>query len=133
MHHPSASSRCSRARRTCSCTAPRSRATPASTRRGAPVILVSPRPLDLPDGLLVPAALLGIAALWSERRRLAAPLALLATIAASGIVFFVDARHRAPALPLFALFAAGGAAPLYAWMRRRPAMIGVAAALVMSR
>ncbi len=97
-----------------------------------PFVLVSPRPLDLPDGLLIPAALLGIAALWSERRRLAGPLALLATIAASGIAFFVAARHRAPALPLFALFAAGGAAPLYAWMRRTPAMIGVAAALVIA-
>jgi hypothetical protein len=99
---------------------------------GTPFVVVTPRPLDLPDGILLPAALLGIAALWRERRRLAAPLALLATIAASGIVFFVAARHRAPALPLFALFAAGGAAPLVAWMRRRPAMIGVAAALVIA-
>lgn len=97
-----------------------------------PFVLVSPRPLDLPDGLLIPAALLGIAALWRDRRRLAAPLAMLATIAASGVVFFVSSRHRAPALPLFALFAAGGAAPLVAWMRRRPAMIAVAGLLVVA-
>ena len=43
------------ARRTCSCTAPRSRATPASTSRARRLPLVAPRPLDLPDGLLIPA------------------------------------------------------------------------------
>jgi len=97
-----------------------------------PFVLVSPRPLDLPDGLLIPAALLGIAALWRDRRRLAAPLLLLATNAASGVVFFVASRHRAPAVPLFALFAAAGAAPLAAWMRRRPAMVAVAVVLVVA-
>jgi hypothetical protein len=96
----------------------------------SPFVLVAPRPIDLPDGLLIPAALLGIAALWSERRRLAAPLAMLATIAASCVVFFVASRHRTPALPLLALFAAGGAAPLVAWMRKRPALVAVAVALV---
>lgn len=71
--------------------------------------LVWPRPAHFPDGLLIPAALLGIAALWSERRRLALPLALLATLAVITAAFIVTSRHRAPALPLFALFAAGGA------------------------
>lgn len=83
--------------------------------------LVGPRPLHVPDGLLIPAALLGIAALWSERRRLALPLALLATFAIVSAAFFATSRHRAPALPLFALLAAGGAAPLVARWRGWPA------------
>lgn len=74
--------------------------------------LVGPRPLPFPDGLLIPAALLGIAALWGERRRLALPLAMLATFAIVAMAFFATSRHRAPALPLFALFAAGGAATI---------------------
>ena len=103
-------------------------------RASSPVlaVLVSPRPIDLPDGLLIPAALFGIAALWRERRRLAAPLWLLATIAASCVVFFVTSRHRAPALPLFALFAAGGWRPLLVLVRRRRA-VAVAIGAVVDR
>jgi 4-amino-4-deoxy-L-arabinose transferase-like glycosyltransferase len=82
----------------------------AARRDSLPLsILVWPRPVHFPDGVLIPAALLGIAALWPERRRLALPLALLATIAVVTAAFFVTSRHRAPALPLFALFAAAGA------------------------
>jgi len=82
-----------------------------AARRDSLVIaaLVWPGPLYCPDGLLIPAALLGIAALWGERRRLVLPLALLATLAVVTAAFFVTSRHRAPALPLFALFAAAGA------------------------
>jgi len=85
--------------------------------------LVWPR---FPDGLLIPLALVGVAALWRERRRLAAPLGLLATIAITAVIFFVTARHRAPALPLFALFAAAG----FARWARSPRWIAVAAVLV---
>jgi tetratricopeptide (TPR) repeat protein len=81
----------------------------AARRDSLLAALVWPRPAHFPDGLLIPAALLGIAALWSERRRLALPLALLATLAVVTAAFFVTARHRVPALPLFALFAAAGA------------------------
>jgi 4-amino-4-deoxy-L-arabinose transferase-like glycosyltransferase len=92
--------------------------------------LVWPRPVDVPDGLLIPAALVGIAALWRERRRLVLPLALLATLAVVTAAFFVTARHRAPALPLFALFAAAGA-PL-AWQRWRVHAAIAAAVLVVA-
>ncbi|MEO8841099.1 MAG: glycosyltransferase family 39 protein [Kofleriaceae bacterium] len=89
-----------------------------AARSGVLAVLVAPRPIDLPDGLLVPIALAGIVVSWRERRRLAAALGLLATIAVTTIVFFVSSRHRAPALPLFALFAAAGAFRIAAWPRR---------------
>lgn len=89
-----------------------------AARSGVLAALIAPRPIDLPDALLVPIGLLGIVALWRERRRLAAPLGLLATIALTTIVFFVSSRHRAPALPLFALFAAAGVFRIAQWPRR---------------
>ncbi|HEY1553584.1 MAG TPA: glycosyltransferase family 39 protein [Kofleriaceae bacterium] len=93
--------------------------------------LVWPR-FGFPDALLVPIALLGIAAVWRERRRLAAPLGLLATIAATTVIFFVTSRHRAPALPLFALFAAAGVQRWLGWpvRVRRLALAGAAALVV---
>jgi 4-amino-4-deoxy-L-arabinose transferase-like glycosyltransferase len=89
-----------------------------AARSGLLAALIWPRPFAFPDALLVPLGLLGIVALWRERRRLAAPLALLATLAVTTIVFFVSSRHRAPALPLFALFAAAGAVRIATWPRR---------------
>jgi len=89
-----------------------------AARSGVLSALVWPRPFAFPDALLVPLGLLGIVALWRERRRLAAPLALLATLAITTIVFFVSSRHRAPALPLFALFAAAGAFRIATWPAR---------------
>ncbi|MBV8758386.1 MAG: tetratricopeptide repeat protein [Deltaproteobacteria bacterium] len=91
-------------------------------------ILVAPRPIDFPDGLLIPLALVGIVALWPERRRLAVPLAFLALQAALIPVFFVSARHRAPAIPFFVLFAVGGAPAL--WKRRVPAAIALVVLVV---
>ena len=79
-------------------------------------VLVWPQPFDFPDGLLIPLALVGIALLWPLRRRLAVPLAYLAVQAVFIPVFFVSARHRVPAMPLFVLFAVAGA-PLL-WRRR---------------
>ena len=134
LAHRSRSSRCSAASSTCSPTARRSRATPASTRP-ARARRCSPRSSHrgrsiFPMRVLVPVALLGIAALWRDRRRLAAPLGLLATIAAICVIFFVASRHRAPALPLFALFAAGGAAPV-ARMDSQRCRAGAAAAILL--
>jgi 4-amino-4-deoxy-L-arabinose transferase-like glycosyltransferase/Tfp pilus assembly protein PilF len=91
--------------------------------------------------LLAPFALLGLA---GARRwgRLAAPLWLyLAALAFSVLPFFVNARFRAPLLPVLALFAAAG---VFSWPerwqawragRRRPLLLGsvlllAAAALV---
>lgn len=70
--------------------------------------LVWPGPLRFPDGLLIPLALLGVAVWWKDRRRLAVPLEFLATLAIVVPIFFVTSRHRVPALPVFALFAAAG-------------------------
>jgi len=91
-------------------------------------VLVWPQPLDFPDGLIIPLALLGIVVLWPLRRRLAVPLAYLAVQALFIPVFFVSARHRVPAIPVFVLFAVGGA-PLL-WRRRVVARIAYAALLV---
>lgn len=90
--------------------------------------LVWPQPVDFPDGLIIPLALLGIVTLWPLRRRLAVPLAYLAVQAVFIPVFFVSARHRVPAIPLFVLFAVGGA-PLL-WRRRVVAGIALAVLVV---
>jgi len=107
-----------------------------AARRDSWLLAVLVWPLVFPDGLLIPAALIGIALLWRERRRLALPLALLAMLAIVTAIFFVSSRHRAPALPLFALFAAAGAAPLVERWRSWPlkarvlASVGIAALVV---
>lgn len=90
--------------------------------------LVWPQPVDFPDGLIIPLALLGIVTLWPLRRRLAVPLAYLAVQAVFIPVFFVSARHRVPAIPLFVLFAVGGAPML--WRRRVVAGIALAVLVV---
>ena len=97
-----------------------------AARSGVLTALVWPRPFAFPDALLIPLAVLGIVALWRERRRLVAPLALLATLAITTIVFFVSSRHRAPALPLFAMFAAAGMFQVATWPPR-PRWIALAA------
>ncbi len=91
-------------------------------------VLVWPPPLDFPDGVLIPLALLGIVALWPHRRRLAVPLAYLGVQAVFIPIFFVSARHRVPALPFFVLFAAAGAPEL--WKRRVPAATALALLVV---
>lgn len=99
--------------------------------------LVWPGPFRFPDGVLIPLALLGIAALWKDRRRLAVPLTFLATLAIFVPLFFVTSRHRVPALPMFALFAAAGVPILIehwkAWRPRRRVLAssGAVALLVM--
>lgn len=105
-----------------------------AARTGVLAALVWPRPFSFPDALLVPLGLLGIVVLWGERRRLAAPLGLLATIAVTAIAFFVSSRHRAPALPLFALFAAAGAVRIAAWPSRARwiALAALAAGIVVT-
>ena len=62
--------------------------------------------------MVIPLALVGLALTWKQRRRLAAALGLLAVQAAVLSAFFVSARHRVPALALFALFGAAGGAEL---------------------
>ncbi len=71
-------------------------------------VLVWPGPVNFPDGLLIPLALLGVVALWPDRRRLFVPLGFLALQTFFVSVFFVSARYRVPSVPLFVLLAAGG-------------------------
>jgi tetratricopeptide (TPR) repeat protein len=86
-------------------------------------------------GLLVPLALLGVAATWSDRRRLWLFYALTIAYAASVIAFYVFARYRFPLVPLLMLFASAGICALPGLFRagsplRRPvlaaALAGVA-------
>jgi tetratricopeptide (TPR) repeat protein len=59
-------------------------------------------------GLLVPLALLGVAATWHERRRLWVFYAMTLAYAASVMAFYVFARYRFPLVPFLMLFAAAG-------------------------
>jgi tetratricopeptide (TPR) repeat protein len=59
-------------------------------------------------GVLVPLALFGAVATWSDRRRLSVFYALTVTYAASVLLFYVFARYRFPLTPLLLLFAAAG-------------------------
>ncbi|HEX3344973.1 MAG TPA: tetratricopeptide repeat protein, partial [Polyangiaceae bacterium] len=71
-------------------------------------LLVGRGPPWLPDGLLVPLALVGAALCWPDRRRLFPAYAFVAVQALVVAAFFVTSRYRVPAVPLLALFACGG-------------------------
>jgi tetratricopeptide (TPR) repeat protein len=95
-------------------------------------VLVSPGPLHVPDGLLIPLALVGLVALWPERRRLAVPLGFLAVQAVVVSAFFVSARYRLPSIPLFALLAAAGVPRLVQRIPARPLWIAATCTLVVA-
>ncbi len=82
-----------------------------SVRSGSRVLraLVGPRPFYLPDGALMPLALVGIATSLRDRGRLVWPLTFVAAQVLAIAMFFVSARYRVPALPILALFAVVGA------------------------
>jgi len=94
--------------------------------------LVWPGPLRFPDGVVIPLALVGAALAWRERKRLALLYAFLAVQALIGCAFFVTARHRVPALAVFALFAAAGAAKLKRRPRALAVIVGAALAVVLN-
>jgi tetratricopeptide (TPR) repeat protein len=75
-------------------------------------VLVGPRSVPWPDGLLLPLAVMGLILCWPERRRLFPLYGFLAVQAVVIPVFFVSSRHRVPALPILALFAAAGVVAL---------------------
>ena len=87
--------------------------------------LVTRGPPWLPDGLLVPLALVGAAACWPDRRRLAPVYAFVALQALVVAAFFATSRYRVPAIPALAVLACGGVARLAAASR---ASRGLAAA-----
>ncbi|MBK7644507.1 MAG: glycosyltransferase family 39 protein [Planctomycetes bacterium] len=71
----------------------------------------------LPWGVLVPLCIAGIWHFRSRWRELAAPLALLATLAAGVVAFYVFARYRYSLVPGLTLF--GGALLVELWDARR--------------
>lgn len=76
--------------------------------------LVVRGPPALPDGLLVPLAIVGAALCLRDRRKLFLAYAFVAVQAIVLAAFFVTSRHRVPALPFFAMFAAAGVARVIA-------------------
>jgi len=82
-------------------------------------------------GVLVPLAVLGIIATWSDRSRAGVYYAIAAAYAASVVLFYVSARYRLPLVPLLILFAAAGLASLPAFLRAAGARkIALAAATI---
>ena len=88
--------------------------------------LVTRGPPSLPDGVLIPLALVGAAMSWRERRRLALLYGFVAVQAIVTAAFFVTSRYRVPAVPVFAMFACDGIRRVAATWR---ATAGVARAL----
>jgi 4-amino-4-deoxy-L-arabinose transferase-like glycosyltransferase len=66
-------------------------------------------PPALPDGLLIPLALVGAAACWADRRKLVVAYAFVVVQALVVAAFFVTSRYRVPAIPVLAMFACAAA------------------------
>jgi 4-amino-4-deoxy-L-arabinose transferase-like glycosyltransferase len=81
--------------------------------------LVIRGPPWLPDGLLVPLALVGAAVCWRDRKRLLPAYAFVAMQALVIAAFFATSRYRVPALPVLAMFAAAGVERLASASRRK--------------
>jgi tetratricopeptide (TPR) repeat protein len=71
-------------------------------------------------GLLVPLALFGIVATWTDRGRLWVFYAMIVAYAASVMAFYVFARYRFPLVPLLMLFASAGLCALPDLIRADP-------------
>lgn len=69
-------------------------------------------------GVLAPLALAGVWITWSRRRVLWPVYLMLATYAASVVLFFVFGRYRFPMVPFLVILAAGGLVGLPAFVRR---------------
>jgi tetratricopeptide (TPR) repeat protein len=82
-------------------------------------LLVWPRPLLFPSGVIIPLALIGIGATISQFRRRFLLFGFLIVQVVVVSSFFVTSRYRLPAIPVFSLFAVQGAAWLYEAMRAR--------------
>ena len=73
-------------------------------------VLVARGPPNVPDGVILPLALVGIvASLRRDPRRFLVPVGFLALQAACVAAFFVTSRYRLPAMPVFATFGCAGA------------------------
>ncbi|MGD9905427.1 MAG: tetratricopeptide repeat protein [Vicinamibacterales bacterium] len=87
-------------------------------------------------GVLVPLAVLGLWFTWPERRRLWVFHAVIATVAATTLAFYVFARYRFPLVPVLVVFAAAALVRLadhwrgWSWPERaRVAGVAVAVAV----
>lgn len=85
-------------------------------------------------GVVAPWAVVGIAATWGERRRLAVLYLLLVSFTVAVALFYVFARYRYPLVPLLVLFASAGACAAWDAARRHdgPALGAGAAILAAS-
>lgn len=103
-----------------------------AARQGSVLLraLVWRGPPWVPNGALVPLAIVGAVVCWRERKRLVLAYAFVAEQALVTAAFFVTSRYRVPAIPLMAMFAgvgvegivrawrAGAGADAGAWLRR---------------
>ncbi len=71
-------------------------------------------------GVLVPLALVGVWASWSERRRLWVVYLMFVTYAASVLLFYVFTRYRYPLLPFLVMFASVSLVDAPRLLRERP-------------
>jgi 4-amino-4-deoxy-L-arabinose transferase-like glycosyltransferase len=94
-----------------------------AARADSPVLrlLLTPPPICLPDALLLPLALVGLAFVERKNWPVIALFALQALVISA---FFVSARHRAPVLPVACVLAAVAAASL-SEKKGRAVLIGV--------
>jgi 4-amino-4-deoxy-L-arabinose transferase-like glycosyltransferase len=82
-------------------------------------------------GFLGPVALLGICLTWRTWRRLMPLYAMLGTVLATQLIFFVLSRYRMPAVPVLAIFGAAGLVQLLDAVHvRRWKRVGLAAVLL---
>ena len=83
-------------------------------------------------GVLLPLALVGIAATLGQRRRLMPLYLMLAMYAVSVIGFYVFARYRYPLVPLVLLFAVAGGDALVQLVRRKIVLSGAPVVLFLA-
>jgi tetratricopeptide (TPR) repeat protein len=93
-------------------------------------VLVTRGPPWLPDGVLVPLALVGAAACWRDRRRLVPAYAFVAEQALVVAAFFATSRYRVPSLPVLAMFACAGVERVASSSRRSRALAAAAFAVL---
>ena len=101
-----------------------------AARQGSMLLraLVWRGPPWVPDGVLVPLAIVGAALCWRDRRRLVLPYAFVAEQALVTAAFFVTSRYRVPAIPVMAMFAGAGVEGIVrAWRARAGAEGGAGA------
>jgi 4-amino-4-deoxy-L-arabinose transferase-like glycosyltransferase len=94
-------------------------------------LLTARDPVPMPNGLLIPFALLGAAVLWRRRREAGPVYLFLGSQVLVGAAYFAASRYRTPLVPVVCLFAAAGAGFLaHAFAHKRHLRAGSATAAV---